>query len=92
MPFRVAHQIVGRTVTEAIEKGIKPAEIDSKFLDEGSMEIRGKPLGIDDEMVKMALDPYEIIKTRRAIGGSSPEAVEEVIKRLRNFLKDEGFD
>jgi argininosuccinate lyase len=92
MPFRVAHQIVGRTVTEAIEKGIKPAEIDSKFLDEVSIEIRSKPLGIDDEMVKKALDPYEIVKTRRAIGGSSPEAVEEVIKRLRNFLKDEGFN
>src|SRR4030042_6432763 len=33
LPFRIAHQIVGRTVTEAINQGIRPEEIDTKFLD-----------------------------------------------------------
>ena len=89
MPFRVAHQIVGRTVNEAIDKKMKPGEIDSEFLDEVSMEIRGKPLGISEELVKKALDPYEVIKTRKVIGGSSPEAVDEVISHLREFIEGE---
>ena len=89
LPFRVAHQIVGRTVTEAIDHGMKPGEIDSKFLDKVSMELRGKTLGIDEALVKKALDPYEVIKTRRVIGGSSPEAVREVISHLRDFVAGE---
>lgn len=89
LPFRVAHQIVGRTVTEAIDQGMKPGEIDSKFLDKVSMELKGKTLGIDEALVKKALDPYEVIKTRRAIGGSSPEAVKEVISHLRDFVAGE---
>ena len=33
LPFRIAHQIVGRTVIEAIDQGIRPENIDSEFLD-----------------------------------------------------------
>ena len=57
LPFRIAHQIVGRTVTEAIDQGISPQNIDSKFLDKIAIDINGKPLEIDAELVKKALDP-----------------------------------
>lgn len=89
MPFRVAHQIVGQTVTTALEKGLEPDEIDSKFLEEISQEITGESLNLDDELVRKALDPYEVIKTRKVVGGPSPEVVKEAILKLRGFVADE---
>ncbi len=88
LPFRIAHQIVGRTVTEAISQGISPENIDTKFLDEIAVEINGTPLGIKAELVEKALNPYEIIKTRDVKGGPSPKAVKESILSLENFVKD----
>jgi argininosuccinate lyase len=87
LPFRIAHQIVGRTVTEAISQGIRPENIDTKFLDEIAVEIHGSPLGIRAELVEKALNPYEIIKARDVKGGPSPKAVKESILSLEDFVK-----
>ncbi len=87
LPFRIAHQIVGRTVTEAISQKIRPEDIDSKFLDRIAVEINGSPLEIGDELVEKALNPYEIIKTRDVLGGPSPKAVKESITSLKEFVK-----
>lgn len=89
LPFRIAHQIVGRTVTKALDNGIKPKEIDTQFLDEISLELIGKPLKLNEELVKKALDPYNVIKTRKIIGGPSPEVVKEAISKLRDFIEFE---
>jgi argininosuccinate lyase len=89
IPFRVAHQIVGRAVTEALQKGIKPGEIDSEFLDKISGDITGETLQLNDELVIKALDPYEVIKSRKIIGGPSPEVVEEDISKLKDFVESE---
>ena len=89
LPFRIAHQIVGRTVTKALDSGIKPAEIDSAFLDKISEELFSKHLGLNDELVKNALDPYQVVKTRNVVGGPSPEVVKDAILNLRDFVKEE---
>ncbi len=88
LPFRLAHQIVGRTVTKALDSKIKPTEIDSQFLDEISREIIGKPLELDEKLVKEALNPYQVIKTRKIVGGPSPEIVMEAILKFRDFIKE----
>ena len=87
LPFRIAHQIVGRTVSEAITNGIRPEDIDSKFLDKIAMDINGTPLNINEELVENALNPYEIIKSRDVKGGPSPKAVNESILSLKEFVK-----
>ncbi len=87
LPFRIAHQIVGRTVTEAISQGLRPEDIDTKFLDKIAVEINGSPLGISAELVEKALNPYEIIKARNVKGGPSPKAVNESILSLEDFIK-----
>ncbi|MEN4006753.1 MAG: argininosuccinate lyase [Methanobacteriaceae archaeon] len=89
MPFRTAHKIVGRMVTQALENKISIDDIDSKFLDNVAFEVTGKSLGLDDELIRRALDPYENIKVRTVTGGSSPQAVENAINNLRNFLNKE---
>ncbi len=89
MPFRTAHKIVGRMVTEALENNVSIEDIDSKFLDNIAMELLDKHLQLDDEIIKKALDPMENIKSRTVIGGCSPEAAEDAILKLRRFLNDE---
>ena len=89
MPFRTAHKIVGRMVTQALENNVSIDDIDSKFLNNVTYEVMDKSLDLDDELIRKALDPYENIKARTVTGGSSPEAVEVAITSLRAFLRDE---
>ncbi|EKF85477.1 argininosuccinate lyase [Methanobacterium formicicum] len=88
LPFRTAHQIVGRAVTVALNKGMKAEEIDTHFLDEISKELTGETLGIDNSVVTKALDPQEIVHSRKVIGGPAPSMVQEVIGNLRDFVRE----
>lgn len=89
MPFRTAHKIVGRMVTVALEKKVSLDNIDSKFLDNVSQELFNKPLDLEDDLIKKALDPLKNVKSRKVIGGSSPEATRNAILNLRAFLEKE---
>ncbi|MEG3224155.1 MAG: argininosuccinate lyase [Methanobacteriales archaeon Met13] len=86
IPFRLAHQIVGRVVSTALEENMKPEQINSAFLDQIARQINGKPLKIKDELVKKALDPLEVVKSRKVTGGPAPESVKKVISNLKEFL------
>jgi argininosuccinate lyase len=88
IPFRLAHQIVGSTVTRALEKGKKAKDIDAEFLDEISFDITGKKLGLNPKMIKKALDPNEIINSREIIGGPAPSMVKIAINTLNNFVEN----
>jgi argininosuccinate lyase len=89
MPFRIAHEIVGRMVTDALASNIKPEEIDQTFLDEITVEITGNALGLNNELISKALDPLENVKMRKVPGGPSPEMVNLALKNLRSYLKNE---
>jgi argininosuccinate lyase len=86
LPFRIAHQIVGRAVTEAIDQGIRPEDIDSRFIDQIAIDIKGSPLDIGDQLIQNALNPAEIIRTRDVKGGPSPKAVKDAILSLKEFV------
>jgi argininosuccinate lyase len=79
LPFRMAHTITAALVAEAVSKGIDPSSIDSRLLDEISLKIYGRPLGIPDDIVKSALDPIKVVEARRTIGGPSPIEVQRMI-------------
>ncbi|MEM2850035.1 MAG: argininosuccinate lyase [Candidatus Bathyarchaeia archaeon] len=86
LAFRTAHMIVGALVLEALKRGLKPDEVDSRLLNEASMKVYGKPLGLTDEDVKNALDPEKFVNARKVMGGPSPNTVEEALKRRENML------
>lgn len=88
LPFRTAHQIVGRAVTVALDKSMKAEDIDTHFLDEISQELTGQTLNIDNAVVKQSLNPQEIIQSRKVIGGPAPSMVQEVIGNLRDFVEE----
>jgi argininosuccinate lyase len=79
LPFRMAHTITAALVAEAVSKGMDPSSIDSRLLDEISLKIYGRPLGIPDDIVKSALDPIKVVEARRTIGGPSPIEVQRMI-------------
>ena len=87
LPFRTAYKIVGKTVSEALESGIKPDKIDSKMLDRVAKDISGKDLALDDEKIKTALDPQESIKTRSIQGGPAPVEVTRMLDNRKNKVK-----
>jgi len=72
----------------ALDKGMKAEDIDAQFLDEISKELTGETLGIDESIVKKALDPHEIIRSRSVIGGPAPSQVNEVIVNLKKFIQE----
>ncbi len=88
LPFRTAHQIVGRAVTVALDEGMKAEDIDAHFLDEISQELTGQTLNIDNAVVKKSLNPRDIIQSRKVIGGPAPSMVQEVIGNLRDFVEE----
>ncbi|MCK9151766.1 argininosuccinate lyase [Methanobacterium alcaliphilum] len=89
MPFRIAHKIVGRMVTDAIDLNLKAEDIDSKFLDNICMDLTGKKLDIDEDLIKKSLNPLENVKMRKVPGGPSPEMVNMAIENLNEYLKTE---
>jgi argininosuccinate lyase len=88
LPFRVAHQIVGRVVNTALMEGLKPDEIDSQFLDQISRELTGEELNIQEELVEKALNPLEVVRSREVPGGPAPIMVQECIQNLKNWMKN----
>jgi argininosuccinate lyase len=90
IPFRKAHEIVGRVVSKAIKAGIGVKEIDSKFIDGVAVEILKKPLKIEDEKVRKALDPSEAVKAKKVVGGPAPKEVKRMLgERKKRLLEAE---
>lgn len=79
MSFRMAHNVVGRVVREAIENGKTAMAITTADLDEASNALFGHALAIGEEIVRKALDPAENLKSRTVTGGPAPERMREMI-------------
>lgn len=75
LSFRTAHKIMGTVVRIAIAENRKPSEIDAKMIDAASIEVTGKPLDLPSDVLARALDAMQIIRARKVIGGTAPEAV-----------------
>lgn len=88
IPFRTAHRIVGRVVSDAIADGLTTKDIDNDYVNKVSVEVTGKAIDLGEELVRQALDPLKNVKTRTVKGGCAPEAVNEAIQNMENFLKE----
>jgi argininosuccinate lyase len=78
MPFREAHETVGRIVVRAIERGVELQELS---LD----ELRSVSALIDEDVFN-ALSLEETLKSKAQIGGTSPARVAEALAGARNSL------
>ena len=89
IPFRTAHQIVGRIVNEASEQDLSEEDITSSYIDNIAMDLGFDKLELDDELVKKALNPLENVKMRKIPGGPSPEMVKLAMDNIGIFLDEE---
>jgi len=80
MPFRQAHEMVGRIVMRAIERG---CELNDLSLDEFKSF---SPLVTED--VFPALSIAETLKTKSQIGGTAPDRVAEALLAARKQLAE----
>jgi argininosuccinate lyase len=78
LPFREAHEIVGRVVRHALERG---TELDGLTLD----ELRGFSPLIDKD-VHAALSVEASLAARNVVGGTAPEAVRRALADARRLV------
>lgn len=78
MPFRQAHDVIGRTVLYAIEKGVYLLDLQ---LDEYKTF---SPLFEED--VFEVLTPEHVVGARKSSGGTAPEQIKQQLKLAENKL------
>ncbi|MES1171974.1 MAG: argininosuccinate lyase [Bacteroidota bacterium] len=84
MPFREAHEIVGRLVRRAEEKGVSLRGLTAEDLSAIDARLTPTVLG--------ALDPAQAVAARTVIGGPAPDAVRREVARLAHELTALGFE
>lgn len=91
LSFRQAHHIVGLTTLGAVQAGKKANEITGAMIDAAAKEVIGRPLSLNEEVVRKALDPIENVRIRSIVGGPAPDEVRRMIE-VRNGVaaRDQG--
>ena len=84
MPFREAHEIVGRLVRRAEERGVTLRAL-------GADELTAVDPRLTPSVLR-ALDPAAAVAARSVVGGPAPEAVRREVARLAEELKTLGFE
>lgn len=88
LPFRTAHKIVGRIVSEAINDGLTTNDIDDDYVNRVSEEVTGEAINLGEELVSQALNPLKNVKSRTVQGGCAPSAVKDAITKMEDFLNN----
>lgn len=86
LSFRMAHNVVGRVVREAIAAGRNADEITSENIDSASEALFSRRLGLSAEVVSEALDPAANVRSRGVTGGPAPERMEEMLAKRSKAL------
>ena len=86
IPFRTAHQIVGQLAKAEHVPTMEDVETAGK-------EILGESLierGLNEQMVREALDPMLNIRRRKNPGGPAPDEISNSIIRIQKQLSEDG--
>jgi len=85
LSFRTAHTIVSKVVRTAASQGLSASQVQLEQLNEAAAETIGRPLAINADSLKEALDPVHFIRVRKLHGGPNPEEVRRAldVQRIR---------
>jgi argininosuccinate lyase len=83
MPFRTAHEVVGRLVRHAEEKKVSLRDLSAD-------DLRAVDAALTPKILQ-ALDPARAVAARSLIGGPAPAAVERELARLEAELRAAGL-
>lgn len=89
LPFRSAHGVAAATVRNAIARDLDPAAITPALVDEAARAVTGRPLAIDSDALRAALDPWTFVNRRDHPGGPAPAAMDRSLATLAATLADD---
>lgn len=84
MPFREAHEVVGKVVIGCNERNITLDDLDETILREIAPEITSDALGV--------LKPEDSVRRRESFGAPGPNAMEKQIEQAKALFEDRGFE
>ncbi|MGJ7035806.1 argininosuccinate lyase [Anoxybacillus eryuanensis] len=79
VPFREAHEIVGKLVLTCIERGI--------FLADLPLDIYQQASPLFEEDIYEALDPYTAVNRRMSAGGTGFKEVKQAIEKAKQIIE-----
>lgn len=83
VPFRQAHEQVGKIVRACIDRGIGLEDLTPELLKEIAPKVPKEALKV--------LDPRASVNSRESEGGTGPKAVAKQLRQAKALLKAEGF-
>jgi argininosuccinate lyase len=86
--YRSAHTIVGRAIRELVDAGEPSTWLTAAGLAAAAAATIGRPVEVDEAVLRDALDPAACAAARRQTGSSSEAAMEEMLLGIRATLTD----
>ena len=83
LPYLTAHRLVGMVVSKAAKEQIPGTKISSRMIDIVAKQLLGYPLKLSSKLVKLTLQPQDIVAKRISLGGAAPEPVKVMIAEFR---------
>lgn len=84
--YRSAHTIVGRAIRELVDAGEPSTRLTAAGLAAAAAATIGRPVEVDEAVLRDALDPASCAAARRQTGSSSEPAMEEMLLGIRATL------
>jgi argininosuccinate lyase len=90
LDYRSAHKVVGRAVRELVDAGDSPAALTPGRLAAAAEAVVGRPVTIEDAVLRDALDPAACAAARRQTGSSSESAMDAMLTNIDEALAAHG--
>jgi argininosuccinate lyase len=89
LPHRLAHSIVAKTVTRALEKEMSATDVTLALVDRVALDLMGRPTGLTEGQVQRAMDPVAFVESHDVPGGPAPQEVARMAGERRERLAAE---
>ena len=88
VPFRMGHHYASEITTFGREHSKKPQDLtDAEFKSIYEKASGGQPLPVPVEKIRAALNPEDVVRNRKGIGGTQPDEVKRMIAESRTRLE-----
>src|SRR5262249_34662521 len=82
LDYRSAHMVVGRAVRDLVDAGSSPSDLTPERLAAAAEASLGRPVAIDDAVLRAALDPATCAAARRQTGSSAEAAMDAMLAHV----------
>src|ERR687887_1595005 len=86
LDYRSAHKVVGRAVRDLVDAGDSPSKLTPERLAAAGEATLGRPVAIDEAVLREALDPAACAAARRQTGSSAEPAIDAMLADIEETL------